>query len=148
LIHQNNFSQPFLICWDRWLGTQYTGGDVAERNRRTRERIHRQIAIEELKKKTATNGGATANDKVNADVYAARRVLPEEDDESYQVLNQSKATETATSADGVKSRRKSRSKRPSIAGADVSVKEVTDGLKETEKWVHGVVGNVTGAKMR
>lgn len=28
---QTNFSQPFLICWDRWLGTQWTGGDLTAR---------------------------------------------------------------------------------------------------------------------
>lgn len=35
---QSNFSQPFFICWDRWLGTQWTGGDSALRYAASRKR--------------------------------------------------------------------------------------------------------------
>lgn len=35
---QSNFSQPFFICWDRWLGTQWTGGDTASRYAASRKR--------------------------------------------------------------------------------------------------------------
>lgn len=37
-IPQTNYSQPFLICWDRWLGTQWTGGDVSARYKASAER--------------------------------------------------------------------------------------------------------------
>ncbi|PUU83880.1 fatty acid hydroxylase superfamily-domain-containing protein [Tuber borchii] len=41
---KTNFSQPFFICWDRWLGTQWTGGDVSARYAASRERAAEQLA--------------------------------------------------------------------------------------------------------
>ncbi|CCX09235.1 sphingolipid C4-hydroxylase SUR2 [Pyronema domesticum] len=41
---KKNFSQPFLICWDRWLGTQWNGEDVSARYAVQRNRAATIIA--------------------------------------------------------------------------------------------------------
>ncbi|KAI5805641.1 fatty acid hydroxylase superfamily-domain-containing protein [Peziza echinospora] len=45
---KSNFSQPFFICWDRWLNTQWTGSksSTSERYRKGREQIERLVRDE------------------------------------------------------------------------------------------------------
>ncbi|KAK6539834.1 hypothetical protein TWF694_008680 [Orbilia ellipsospora] len=136
---KHNFSQPFLICWDRWLGTIYSGGDAAERNQRTKERIHRQIQLEASKK-------GQKNPSPEQDEYAARRVLPEEDDAEFikTSIVSKPASVTATPSEAPKQRRRTRT----ITLADVAGKDMAESVKEAGEWVNGMVGNVSGAKVR
>ncbi|KAF3926804.1 hypothetical protein ABW20_dc0100731 [Dactylellina cionopaga] len=134
---QHNFSQPFLICWDRWLGTIYTGGDAAERNRRTQERIHRQVLLEASKKEQATAIG-------EQDQYAARRVLPEEDDAEFIKTSTVPKASVPATTDAPRQRRRTRT----ITLADVAGKDMAESVKEAGEWVNGMVGNVSGAKVR
>ncbi|KAK6332203.1 hypothetical protein TWF718_002730 [Orbilia javanica] len=134
---KHNFSQPFLICWDRWLGTIYTGGDAAERNRRTKERVHRQVEAEKSKK-------AAAGASLEQDEYAARRVLPEEDDVDFIKTSIVSKPESAPTAEPPRQRRRTRT----ITLADVAGKDMAESVKEAGEWVNGVVGNVSGAKVR
>ncbi|KAK6353212.1 hypothetical protein TWF696_005194 [Orbilia brochopaga] len=135
---KHNFSQPFLICWDRWLGTIYNGGDAAERNRRTKERIHRQIELEASKKQqeSATPGH---------DEYAARRVLPEEDDVEFIRTSTVTKSSTTTKISAEATRRR---RTRTITLADVAGKDMAESVKEAGEWVNGMVGNVSGAKVR
>lgn len=115
----------------------YTGGDSAERNRRTRERVHKQIEQEALKK-----GKGPVVQPAN-DEYAARRSLPEEDDTDF--IKTSTVNEISSKATDVpKQRRRTRT----ITLADVTGKDMAESVKETEKWVNDIVGNVSGAKVR
>ncbi|KAF3288218.1 hypothetical protein TWF173_001077 [Orbilia oligospora] len=134
---KHNFSQPFLICWDRWLGTIYTGGDAAERNRRTQERVHRQVEAEKSKK-------ASINTPSEQDEYAARRVLPEEDDTEFIKTSIVAKLESTTVTEPPRQRRRTRT----ITLADVAGKDMAESVKEAGEWVNGVVGNVSGAKVR
>ncbi|KAF3081504.1 hypothetical protein TWF569_001828 [Orbilia oligospora] len=134
---KHNFSQPFLICWDRWLGTIYTGGDAAERNRRTQERVHRQVEAEKSKK-------ASINTPPEQDEYAARRVLPEEDDAEFIKTSIVAKLESTTVTEPPRQRRRTRT----ITLADVAGKDMAESVKEAGEWVNGVVGNVSGAKVR
>ncbi|KAF3163518.1 hypothetical protein TWF225_002050 [Orbilia oligospora] len=134
---KHNFSQPFLICWDRWLGTIYTGGDAAERNRRTQERVHRQVEAEKSKK-------ASINTPSEQDEYAARRVLPEEDDAEFIKTSIVAKLESTTVTEPPRQRRRTRT----ITLADVAGKDMAESVKEAGEWVNGVVGNVSGAKVR
>ncbi|KAF3156047.1 hypothetical protein TWF106_001160 [Orbilia oligospora] len=134
---KHNFSQPFLICWDRWLGTIYTGGDAAERNRRTQERVHRQVEAEKSKK-------ASINTPSEQDEYAARRVLPEEDDAEFIKTSIVAKLESTTATEPPRQRRRTRT----ITLADVAGKDMAESVKEAGEWVNGVVGNVSGAKVR
>jgi len=45
---KTNYSQPFLICWDRWLGTQWTGGDASARYAASRERAAAAVEKDRL----------------------------------------------------------------------------------------------------
>lgn len=78
---QTNYSQPFLICWDRWLGTQWTGGDVSARYAASRERAAAAMEADKLlpaQKDNITNSlngsvngkttGAAANGTINGNV--------------------------------------------------------------------------------
>lgn len=143
---KTNFSQPFLICWDRWLGTQYTGNDAAERNARTRNRIHRQVESEKSKAVSISEEGVPVEDE-----YAARRAIPEEDDVEFLKTSTVKPTGSITLVEGgaeTPTRRKTVRRTRASSIADATVKDVTESLRDTGKWVNGVVGNVSGAKMR
>ncbi|KAF3940094.1 hypothetical protein ABW19_dt0203679 [Dactylella cylindrospora] len=136
---KTNFSQPFFICWDRWLGTSYTGGDAAERNRRTKERVHRQIELEALKKdKPSTAPGV--------DEYAARRALPEEDDAEF--IKTSVVSKTPSQAAASPEAPRQRKRTRTITLADVAGKDMAESVKEAGEWVNDIVGNVSGAKVR
>ncbi|RPB03366.1 hypothetical protein L873DRAFT_1864279 [Choiromyces venosus 120613-1] len=52
---KTNFSQPFFICWDRWLGTQWTGGDVSARYAASREKAAEQLAKDGITPKQKEN---------------------------------------------------------------------------------------------
>ncbi|TGZ78983.1 hypothetical protein EX30DRAFT_342672 [Ascodesmis nigricans] len=47
---KTNYSQPFLICWDRWLGTQWTGGDVTARYKASAEKAAAAVKADLLAK--------------------------------------------------------------------------------------------------
>ncbi|EPS40450.1 hypothetical protein H072_5717 [Dactylellina haptotyla CBS 200.50] len=136
---KHNFSQPFLICWDRWLGTIYTGGDAAERNKRTKERIHRQLEAEAAKK-------CESSEATKQDEYAARRSLPEEDDVEFikTSIVSKPSSPAAASTEVPRQRRRTRT----ITLADVAGKDMAESVKEAGEWVNGMVGNVSGAKVR
>ncbi|KAL7268021.1 Sphingolipid C4-hydroxylase sur2 [Rhizina undulata] len=72
---KTNFSQPFFICWDRWLGTQWTGGDVTARYAASRERA--AVAIKAEHKEVNSKGYSTSADvngpKANGNVNAFRQ---------------------------------------------------------------------------
>ncbi|KAH0610407.1 uncharacterized protein H6S33_011934 [Morchella sextelata] len=59
---KTNFSQPFFICWDRWLGTQWTGGDVSSRYQASRERAATALSRDGLKDEMSkmTNGSSSS----------------------------------------------------------------------------------------
>ncbi|PWW80143.1 hypothetical protein C7212DRAFT_340690 [Tuber magnatum] len=67
---KTNFSQPFFICWDRWLGTQWTGGDVSARYAASREKAAEQLAKDGIAPKQEGNISASIPEKgVNSTVY-------------------------------------------------------------------------------
>ena len=126
-----------MVCWDRWLGTQYTGGDAAERNQRTRARVHKQIANEKSKTSAIASG--------EVDEYAARRAVPEEDDVEYIKVSTLNTTtpKTSMTPTSVSERKSRRSRKGSILDGSSVVDVDVAG-----KWVTDVVGNVSGAKVR
>lgn len=62
---QSNFSQPFLICWDRWLGTQWTGGDPTARYAAQRARAEAALDAKAPAPSPLGNGAPTASRKAN-----------------------------------------------------------------------------------
>ena len=65
LIHsQTNFSQPFFIFWDRFLGTVWTGGDVSARYERARIAAQRKVDQEDA---TTTITHSNIADSLNQD---------------------------------------------------------------------------------
>ncbi|KAI5777921.1 fatty acid hydroxylase superfamily-domain-containing protein [Geopyxis carbonaria] len=59
---KTNYSQPFLICWDRWLGTQWTGGDVSARYAASRAKAAAACAADQ------TNGALVAHPSQKSDI--------------------------------------------------------------------------------
>lgn len=67
---KTNFSQPFFICWDRWLGTQWTGGDVSTRYAASREKAAEQLAKDGIAPKPKGNITAgVSQEGVNSTAY-------------------------------------------------------------------------------
>lgn len=67
--HQNwgiktNFSQPFLIVWDRWLGTMWEGGDTTEYYKKAAALAKAKVA-EERNKNRINGDQKKANGIVN-----------------------------------------------------------------------------------
>ncbi|KAI5855191.1 fatty acid hydroxylase superfamily-domain-containing protein [Tricharina praecox] len=73
---KTNYSQPFLICWDRWLGTQWTGGDASARYAASRERAaaaverDRVAALLPPQKDDITNSHVNGHTTTNGGVAA------------------------------------------------------------------------------
>jgi len=85
--HQNwgiktNFSQPFLICWDRWLGTQWTGGDVSSRYATNKERAAAPTASKDAvslpPQKNNTSNSTASSGSVKANGVNGRRIKVQE----------------------------------------------------------------------
>ncbi|KAG0632858.1 fatty acid hydroxylase superfamily-domain-containing protein [Tuber brumale] len=67
---KTNFSQPFFICWDRWLGTQWTGGNVSARYAASREKAAEQPAKDGITPEQKGNITARITQKgVNSTAY-------------------------------------------------------------------------------
>lgn len=71
---KTNFSQPFFTFWDRWLGTNWKGGDVSARYQRDRISAQRKVDAD------------TYNNIVNSDGIDSKVALQQARDSQKQVL--------------------------------------------------------------
>lgn len=78
---KTNFSQPFLICWDRWLGTQWTGGDVSPRYAASAEKAAALVEQDRL--------AALAEQKSNGHIEQVLREEKESQEQEVRVLRRS-----------------------------------------------------------
>lgn len=112
---QTNYSQPFLICWDRWLGTQWTGGDVTERNKASAAKAAEMVRLEKEEREAAAAGVSTGaaingtgvlpkvpNGKATVQAKEGRRQVVESDgvevleEETREILEEQEAPRRRT----------------------------------------------------
>ena len=71
---KSNFSQPFSTFWDRFFGTEWSGGDVSGRYERSR--VAAQKALEhEKSSQTATPAPEPAPSAISADPHEAKESI-------------------------------------------------------------------------
>lgn len=105
---KTNFSQPYSICWDKFLGTRWTGGDVSTRYERSKVSAQRMLD-QDAASAPITHSPATDLKKAEAQAAASQQQVLEESEtagERANVLEEEAADEQEAKATLRKSPRK------------------------------------------
>ena len=95
---KTNFSQPYSICWDKLLGTRWTGGDVSARYERSKLSAQRMME-QDAASASITNSPATDLQKAEAQAAASQQqVLTDSAGGGAKVLEEEVAEEQEAKA--------------------------------------------------